>query len=226
MKPAARSRVDRQDMLLSSSSRCLLHGAVWVSLALSSCGPEERSLPAFPTDSGREQPIFAVWTESFSEPDGGVGKRLILAVWKNGDVVWRRTLKPSSAELVQASLPEVEAVATKEHIRSSMQSFEDAPDHPCMPDIPAMVLGFTDESGAHRISTFHTMAPDLPTLLRTRFHHIVVTPESRETFARRLPEEVRFTAVWDAEMVKLEEVLAHAAPANGIARDVCWPERK
>jgi hypothetical protein len=73
------------------------------------------------------------------------------------------------------------------------------------------------------MSTYHTMFPDLPTLLRTRFHEIVVDESTRDRIAARFPDEMRFVAAWDAEMAKLGDLLARAKPEPAISRVIYWP---
>ncbi len=166
---------------------------------------------------------MALWIEAFPEPSGDAGKRLLLAIWNNGDVLWRGVLEPTSADLAQATIPVADASSTVADIRSALRSFEDMPNQGWMLEQSAMVLGFVDEAGRHRVSTFHTMAPDLPTILKTRFNRIVVDPSTRDEIASRFSDEMRFIGVWDTEMRKLRDVLAGAKPAPAVSRVIRWP---
>lgn len=173
----------------------------------------------YPRDSKGERPIVALWTESGTVD---AGKRLILAIWENGDVLWTNEMRMTIAPLVPLGIPATSARSVARRVSAEMRSYDDWDGQPGFLHEPTMVLGFVDVGGQCRVSTSHTMAPDLPTILKLRFNRIVVEDDAmRERFkARFTPHELAFIPHWNAAMSALTETMRDATAVSSTPRSV------
>jgi hypothetical protein len=138
--------------------------------------------------------------------------------------LWRKELKPTSAPLVQASISSDDARAVRQRVSAALREYEDQPGQGVFPDEATMVLGFVDAGHQYRVSTSHTMAPELPAVLKLRFDRIVVDDSTREKIrARFTPEELAFIPQWDVAMNALGNVLRHSRDAFFTPRTIRWP---
>jgi hypothetical protein len=215
MIPAARD----QTLLMTGFSALMCLGVLVLD------DPSTRHDAAYPRDSKGERPIVALWTEAFPDRSGDLGKGLILAIWENGDVLWRNELRPTNAPLVSTTITPEAARSVLKQVSEWLRSHVDEESQALFLHEPTLVLGFIDAGGQCRVSTSHTMAPDLPNILKLRFNRIVVNDDTRERVrARFTPHSLAFIPTWDRTMSALSEALRATTPTPALTRRILWLE--
>lgn len=165
-----------------------------------------------------ELPLIALWTEPVGSP--------LLAIWSNGDVVWKNGLRPSMEPPKAGSLSKSEAERAVADIETSLARFEDKPTDPGLVDASSMVLAFRQGGETRWVTTYHSMRPDLPTTIRSRWTLMAVEyPERRAELEARIPANERdCVAAWDRVMASLSATLNAQTAAPQQPREIAWTE--